>query len=989
MESINNNKKHKLFLIRSRWLFATCFCLFVFSVSGQNTGSSFRCEDGDEILEKADLNNFEKFEENLALFSETLKLLEEHECWDSYIACLNAIASVYYYQRDYIEASEVAQKALSIGKKYGLEQSHNYSVAIVIKSYSVESMGDYEESIQLQKEALKLMEEKGDNREAIALTQEGIGVSYFSKGDYQMAVSYFEQALQIHSLIDAGETLHFNARNLMFIGDCYKDQGQVQQALNYYLQSLEIHQKLPRDQFYEQTERLVYKGLVEVYTQLEDRAKATHYIDKAVAIHEKYPGLLMAYQSYLSFGKFYLEEEAFDKAQVYFKTAQAEAHEEYKLYERHPSMALTEAAMGDLYVEKKQWTTAFQHYQKALDLISLDFESTDEWLNPKVGQLADKLAGFEILQAKANALYGYSASKKGDLAALKKALETFQLIGQLIRNVRQGYLIDDTKFAFAEKVLPVYEQAIEVSLELHSLTRDVSYLEQAFLFAEANKAETLYESITNERAKSLSDIPDTLLAKERSIRTALAYNEKTLLEEQQKKEADQQYIETLRSRIFKLKEQYLAISQQLETDYPSYFKMKAEVEALTLTSVRALLDEGMALIEYMIGEKSSYAFFITEEDIKVYSIGAAAAQLSDQVLLLREHVSYPPAYEESLEDYQVFVQTANDLYTALLEEGLNQLKGSINRLVIIPDASLSNLPFELLLTQSVGGSRINYTPGHLSYLLKEYAICYQYSARLMSLHGRPTNKELAKHNFIGFAPDFGDAQAQASRSCNENGLSSLRFNQEEVSKITQLLGGKACLGSDAHLEQFLKEAPDYKIVHLATHACVNEQEAALNRIFFTDSNFSQHELNTLQLNAELVVLSACNTGVGKLLKGEGVMSLARGFMQAGGNSLLTSLWAVDDYATAVQMVAYYENLMAGLPKDIALREAKLAYLNQVDPEFAHPFYWSAFVQFGNADGIVEAKSRISRGLVLLVFGLALVFGAGVWAWRRKRNSFIE
>ena len=982
---VSNHKKYHRFFCKSRWQLAICFCLFIIPVFvvGQSVGSSFTCKDGDEIMKKVDVNNVEKYEETLITLRATLELLKEHECWEVYIDCLNGISVIYYYQRDYIDASRIAEKALNIGKKYGLEQTFNYSVTIAIKSLSVESMGDYEQSIKLQKEALELMKAKKENKEAIAITLENIGSFYFSKGDYQLAISYFEQALQTYTGITSDNAQHPKARFLMYIGDCYKDQGRIDQALDYYHQSLKIHLQLPQEQFYQQTERLVYKGMVDLYAQLDDQANANYYIDKAVAIHEKYPELLIAYQSYLSFGHFYLKNKVFDKAQFYFEEAKLAAQEEYSLYERHPSLALTEAAIGDLYAEKGQWEVAFQQYQKALELISLNFQANTEWDNPLVDQLVDKLVAFEILQAKTTALYRYSQSKKGDQSALEKALETHQLIIGLIKNVRQGYLIEDSKFDFAEKVAPVYEQAIEVSLALHRLKQDVVYLEQAFLFAEANKAETLYESMTNERAKSLAGIPDSLLEKERSIRTALIYSEKNLLEEQQKKEVSPENIQKFENLVFELKEQYLAISQQLEHEYPSYFQMKSGSETLTLDNVRSHLNEKMALIEFVVGEENSYAFFVTKKDLKVYPIKTDATQLSNQVLLLREHVSVPPAYDEKLEDYQAFTKTAHDLYNTLLKEGISQLDKRIDRLAIIPDASLSNLPFELLLTAFTENKRIDYSIHNLPYLLKEYALCYQYSARLMGMQTQHGKKIAADNNFIGFAPQFEHSKLQASRDCSDNELSNLRFNKEEVSKISELLGGKACLGNDAHLTNFLKEAPHYNIIHLATHACVNEEEAALNRVFFTDSNISQHELGTLQLNAELVVLSACNTGVGELMKGEGVMSLARGFMQAGGKSLLTSLWAVDDYATAVQMVSYYEKLMAGLPKDIALKEAKLAYLNQADPDMIHPYYWSSFVQFGNFAKIVETKTSLWIPILIsLVFGLGVILG--IRRWKHKQ-----
>ena len=140
-------------------------------------------------------------------------------------------------------------------------------------------------------------------------------------------------------------------------------------------------------------------------------------------------------------------------------------------------------------------------------------------------------------------------------------------------------------------------------------------------------------------------------------------------------------------------------------------------------------------------------------------------------------------------------------------------------------------------------------------------------------------------------------------------------------------------------------------MHLATHACINEQDPMLSKIYFSDDYLTYYDLNNLELNADLAVLSACNTGNGKLEKGEGVMSIAKGFIQAGVPSVVTSLWSVDDCATSDIMIHFYKYLKEGQVKDEALRNAKLEYLQTADKAHAHPFYWGAFVQFGNTNSL--------------------------------------
>ncbi len=253
-----------------------------------------------------------------------------------------------------------------------------------------------------------------------------------------------------------------------------------------------------------------------------------------------------------------------------------------------------------------------------------------------------------------------------------------------------------------------------------------------------------------------------------------------------------------------------------------------------------------------------------------------------------------------------------------------------------------------MLTQRPVPTATHYALSQLDYLFEKYTIHYSYSTALL-LQERVKEETTSLRNFVGFAPSFKDAEVAGNvRSCNNRGeLYSLHCSQQEVEQIHDLLGGEIWIGEDAQKSNFKAVAPNSKVLHLATHACVDEQNPQFNKIYFADDYLSNNDLYNLLFQAELAVLSACNTGSGQLVRGEGVMSLSRGCIHAGCPSVVMSLWAVDDCTTSNIMVDFYRNLKNKKDKPTALRQAKMNFLNSAKKDRQHPYYWAAFVQFGN------------------------------------------
>ena len=266
--------------------------------------------------------------------------------------------------------------------------------------------------------------------------------------------------------------------------------------------------------------------------------------------------------------------------------------------------------------------------------------------------------------------------------------------------------------------------------------------------------------------------------------------------------------------------------------------------------------------------------------------------------------------------------------------------------MIIPDGELTYFPFELLLTDKPVQELTSYSASVMPYLFNDYNISYGFSATVVNLTHQNAQQTKTGEPAI-FAPVFSSEYIAENRSCHEDNLSYLQCNATEGERINGLVSGDIFTGDLTSIQQFREAASNAPILHLATHACVDEENEDGNKIFFADTYLTNEDLNTIGVNADLVVLSACDTGLGKLIQGEGLMSLSRGFLCAGAASTVMSLWSVDDCATSDLMVNFHQELKDGNNKSTALKNAKLNYLNQADKLHQHPYFWAPFVLSGN------------------------------------------
>jgi CHAT domain-containing protein len=375
-----------------------------------------------------------------------------------------------------------------------------------------------------------------------------------------------------------------------------------------------------------------------------------------------------------------------------------------------------------------------------------------------------------------------------------------------------------------------------------------------------------------------------------------------------------------------------------------------------------LLQPGEALIEFFVGDSV----------MAVAGFTAKGQYLNVKPL--------PPGFTGNLNEFRSlltksssaeFSQRSLELYDYLLKECLDEVGQGVRSLTIIPDGLLGYIPFEVLMPAREKNN----------YLNDRYAIRYAYSATYLheQLRRKPTPSKNFFAGFIASGHLPGNLEASRGRQ-----LATIQGAEREVASIAKLVRKKYRIFNPAAREDFINHAADYKVLHFAMHSVVNDKNPMLSEMVFAEADstarsLSAIDLYSMQLNSELAVLSACNTGMGQLQKGEGIMSFSRAFAYAGVPSAVISLWKVPDEATSKIMVGFYRHLKKGEPKDRALQLARQEFVRD-NPEYAHPYFWSGFILTGTTDPL---EFPVTFQWHWLLFTLLLILLIGGYAFRKR------
>jgi CHAT domain-containing protein len=414
-----------------------------------------------------------------------------------------------------------------------------------------------------------------------------------------------------------------------------------------------------------------------------------------------------------------------------------------------------------------------------------------------------------------------------------------------------------------------------------------------------------------------------------------------------------------------------------EQDYPAYYNLKFRNEVTPFRDVGKVIGRRANLLSYVLTQDRLYIFVANHRRSEVI---IRDIDSSFHVLLtrFRKMVSTPPEPSGSRAPFNEYMDLAYSLYRILLEPAEPFLAG--DKIVISPDNLLSYLPFETLVTEEFRSPGLLYREA--PFALKKYRFSYIYSVTLSS-ETLQRSRSLS-NRLIAFAPSYEGVEIDDSLLLSwpslRGEIRELPYAIREAEDVVDQCGGQAFIGKEASEGAFKREASNYKIIHLAMHTLVDDNRPAFSRMLFTDGEgdnedgmLNTYEVYSLPLKAMMVVLSSCNTGSGMLVNGEGILSLARGFLYAGSRSAVMSMWAVDDISASEVIHSFYRNLRSGKTKSSALRNARISYLEDALQKRSHPYYWSALVIYGDDTPLWYNRVKLYTGLLFSMLAATYLF----------------
>ncbi len=842
-------------------------------------------------------------------------------------------------------------------------ENQSYILLLTKKAEALIRLGKLEEADGVLKSALQQVGENDIFQKAVIQTSESS--LYLNQGRSDLSLETIQQALTSFRSINKENTLE-GAQAISNLGLIYLNSGQYKQAEEQLLMALSIRQKL-----LDKNHELIaasYNDLGVVNVQL-NKDKALDYYESALAIYktlhgENHPKIAIANTN---MGFVYREMKLYGEAENDFETALAiwnkvypEAHpskgfvllnlgltyaqtdktaaegyleQALSMYQqsygtKHPEVARVYNELGELQNSENKFAAALTSYQQALKANISDFNANDPSVNPKLENYYEGTVLLYSLLGKAQALEGRYFGKSLKFNELTHALTLLKLADQLIDILRQQATNESDKIALGVIAHEIYADGVRISkTALDNAVRKKEYKELIFYFAEKSKSAALLSAISDANAKSFAGIPQDLLENEKEIKSALAICSQKLA---QKPTAEEE--KTLRETAFSLNRSYEDFIKKLETEYPEYFNLKFNTISPTIGQINSLLDKKTALISYFIDDKNNrlYIFLITNNKFKV-----------EDHALPENFDRYITGFRNGLyfNDQPTFQRAAYELNQILIPV----VPRGINELVILPTGRLGVIPFEALLTKEASPDD---TYASLSYLLNDYSIRYEFSAGLIIQKSNTSKKQDNPAIYLCAPVNFAG-----------DGLPDLPGTALEVNAISELFNSKnykssVYLNADAKESTIKAEGlSNYSYLHFATHGIVDESNPELSRIYLQadaeveDGRLYTGEIYNLKLNADLVTLSACETGLGKISKGEGVIGLSRALVYAGAQNMIVSFWSVADDSTSELMKDFYGRMLNNPSMKFSdnLRASKRVLING---DYAAPYYWAPFVLLG-------------------------------------------
>lgn len=894
--------------------------------------------------------------------TKALDLFKQHDAdrsdlvANAYGEALSNQAEVSYAIGDFVAAQEQLRKALESFRNDpgGEAKAHLYN------GYIIGSLGDAEAAVTEINLAVDLYRKANDKiGEGVGLST--LGLSYSLKRDVNRATELHNQAIEIFRI--AGDR-YDEAIALNGLGQAYESVGEYVLAINQYEQSVRIFEEIGSPD-----------GLITPTFKLGRVHNLSGHPDKALTFFERCLRLSRAA------GKVRTEAYALGEiARVYVAQGRRDLAEQQFLKLQHfyeflgdfRGQATALNTYGDFLLQAGEDKQALEAWQRALPL------------SDKVG---DKGIQTSILYslARVNLKVG---NPEAALSFIRRSLD-------IIEDLRANVASPDFRISYLSGVRKHYELCVDVLMTLDRLRPGKGYATDALLVSEKGRARLLLDLVNESRANERQGATREILERERELRGLFRAQAQYRMDLVANKR-DPVEIEAVDRQLVQFRAEYQQIQAQLHS-------ASHQPVSLTLPQIQnELKNDDTMLLEYSLGEARSYLWAVTASTVQTFELPPRKT-IEDAARELYAILTARQGNEgQSETSYQGTVEVADAAYTEkatkLSQIVLGPLSGQLGtrRLLVVTEGALQHIPLEALLVPD-GKSGTLLIENNEVVTLPSVATLIAIRVGLHR-HGSP-NKLVAVIADPVFSSSDDRVQPQtvpaavalASNDKREGQtrsgvLTRLSYASEEADAISAVAPSGTTLiakGFNANREVAMsQDIGQYQIVHFATHGVLNSDRPELSGIVLTSVDregrttnglMPLHDIYSLNLSSELTVLSACQTALGKDIKGEGLVGLTHSFMSAGSNTVIASLWKVDDRATAVLMADFYESMLKrGMSPSAALRSAKLKIMK--DKRWSAPYYWAGFVLQGEYRNHIAVPRHSWLPMVLVLAGL---FGLGL------------
>ncbi|MDP4221691.1 MAG: CHAT domain-containing protein [Bacteroidota bacterium] len=602
--------------------------------------------------------------------------------------------------------------------------------------------------------------------------------------------------------------------------------------------------------------------------------------------------------------------------------------------------------------------------------------------NPDPDQMEADQWTINVLKAKYRILWDlYSKSKYYNF--LETASNTSELLVRLIEKVRINISEEDSRVILGDRYRDAYLYAIRDFDLCYKQTGNKAYRDKAFEYSEKSKVAGLLAS-TRELKATQFHIPPEIADLERRLKMEIGFYNAMISEENAGKKTDASVVSEWKNVVLSATQKRDSLINVLEKNYPEYYQIKYNTSVLGPHDIPRITGRNTNYLNYVVADTCIYIFLTNRKHQELLTISIDSG-FFETIRRFRNLLSNPLTSART--SFTQFQETGRILYRTIFEPVRKYLIS--DKLLISPDNILSYIPFEAIPAGNAPAGKTQFRD--IPYLMDDYRISYTYSATLLAESTKKSNN--FSNSVIAFAPVYtGTIDVDSLLILRQVRLSKLRdlpYARIEAEFVTSLTNGKLCINNGAKESVFKSEAGKYDVIHLAMHTVLNDQYPMYSKMLFyqekdsvEDGNLNTYEVYGIPLKAKMVILSSCNTGSGKLHSGEGILSLARGFIYAGSQSVIMSMWEIDDRSGTEIVKDFYRNLKKGETKSTALRKARIDYLKNADMLRSHPYFWSSLVIYGNNSQLYPSKQ------IFLLIGAVIILVSGIVALisSHSRNS---